>query len=83
MMVVFIDAERAVYGVEPLCQVLPMAPSTYDAVKAQHADPACVCTRHQRDTALVPQIEATWRASTRRYGARSAACGWRAAPWSA
>jgi hypothetical protein len=27
----FIDEHRAVYGVEPICRVLPIAPSTYYA----------------------------------------------------
>ena len=28
-MVDFIDAHRVEYGVEPICEVLPIAPSTY------------------------------------------------------
>ena len=28
-MVAFIDEHRAAYGVEPICSVLPIAPSTY------------------------------------------------------
>ena len=28
-MVAFTDDHRAVYGVEPICGVLPIAPSTY------------------------------------------------------
>ena len=28
-MIAFIDEYRAVYGVEPICRVLPIAPSTY------------------------------------------------------
>jgi putative transposase len=28
-MIAFIDAHRAVYGVEPICRILPIAPSTY------------------------------------------------------
>jgi transposase InsO family protein len=34
VMVAFIDAHRGVYGVEPICAVLPMAPSVYYAHKA-------------------------------------------------
>ena len=33
-MVAFIDAHREAYGVEPICAVLPIAPSLYYAVKA-------------------------------------------------
>ena len=39
MTVAFIDAHRDVYGVEPICRVLAMAPSTYYAFKARQADP--------------------------------------------
>ena len=28
-MIAFIDEHRAVHGVEPICKVLPIAPSTY------------------------------------------------------
>ena len=37
-MVSFIDDHRAAYGVEPICRVLPIAPSTYYALKARQAD---------------------------------------------
>jgi hypothetical protein len=29
MMVAFIDAHREAYGVEPICAVVPIAPSVY------------------------------------------------------
>ena len=38
-MAVFIDEHRGSYGVEPICAVLPIAPSTYYAHKAMQADP--------------------------------------------
>jgi hypothetical protein len=31
-MIAFIDEHRAVYGVEPICRVLLIAPSTYHTV---------------------------------------------------
>jgi putative transposase len=31
-MIAFIDTHRDVYGVEPICKVLPIAPSTYHAM---------------------------------------------------
>ena len=31
-MIAFIDEHRAVHGVEPICKVLPIAPSTYHAM---------------------------------------------------
>jgi hypothetical protein len=39
-MVRFIEEHREEYGVEPICSVLPIAPSTYYAHKAQEADPS-------------------------------------------
>lgn len=69
-MVQFIDQHRAVYGVEPICSVLPIAPSTYYEVKARERDPARQPARVQRDAVLTPLIEQAWEASTRRYGAR-------------
>ena len=38
-MVAFIDAHREAYGVEPICSVLPIAPSTYYEHKARQPDP--------------------------------------------
>jgi putative transposase len=68
--VAFIDAYRAQYGVEPICRVVPIAPSTYYAAKARDADPACQPARVQRDTRLRPEIERVWRANRRVYGAK-------------
>jgi hypothetical protein len=39
LMVAFIDTHRASYGVEPICAVLPIAPSTFYEAKARAADP--------------------------------------------
>jgi putative transposase len=38
-MKMFIDEHRDDYGVEPVCRVLPIAPSTYRAHAARAADP--------------------------------------------
>ena len=38
-MIAFIDDHRGVYGVEPICRVLPIAPSTYHEHAARRADP--------------------------------------------
>jgi putative transposase len=48
-MVSFIDDHREVYGVEPICRVLPIAPSTYYAHKAQQARPETRSRRSLRD----------------------------------
>ena len=38
-MVAFIDDHRKTYGVESICRVLPIAPSTYFRHKAEQRDP--------------------------------------------
>ena len=44
-MIAFIDDHRRAYGVEPICKVLPIAPSTYRADAAKRADPAKLSAR--------------------------------------
>jgi hypothetical protein len=55
-MIAFIDDHRQVYGVEPICKVLPIAPSTYHAHVAKRADPAKLSARARRDMELKPEI---------------------------
>ena len=69
-MVTFIDDHRAAYGVEPICRVLPIAPSTYYEMKARAADPSCLPLRAQRDAALRPEITRVYQATRRRYGGK-------------
>ena len=69
-MVRLIDDHRALYGVEPICQVIPIAPSTYSEAKAQQADPTRRSARAQRDEVLRTKIERVWRENRRVYGAR-------------
>ena len=69
-MVAFIDAHRATYGVEPICRVLPIAPSTYYLVKARQQDPTRQPARTQRDEQLREAITRVWRANRRVYGVR-------------
>jgi putative transposase len=68
--VAFIDTHRAVYGVEPICAVLPIAPSTYYEMKARVADPTRVPARTQREAQICPEIERVWHANRRVYGAK-------------
>ena len=56
-MVAFIDTHRDVYGVEPICAELPIAPSTYYAHRALTADPTRRCARTQRDALLRPEVQ--------------------------
>ena len=69
-MISFIDDYREEYGVEPICAVLPIAPSTYYACKAREADPALRSARAISDEVLQPEIERVWRENRRVYGAR-------------
>jgi transposase InsO family protein len=71
-MVAFIDAHRAAYGVEPICAVLPIAPSTYYEWQARARDPARLPARARSDAALRPEIQRVWAATRGRYGARKA-----------
>ena len=59
----FIDAHRDVYGVEPICRVLPIAPSTYYAHAARKADPELRSQRAKTDAVLVPEVERVWKES--------------------
>jgi hypothetical protein len=56
-MVRFIDDHRALYGVEPICKVLPIAPSTYYAYKACEADPTRRSARARHDEELSIEID--------------------------
>jgi putative transposase len=69
-MVAFIDAHRKTYGVEPICRVLPIAPSTYFRQKAQHADPSRRSARAQFDDVLKAIIRRIWTEQHQVYGPR-------------
>ena len=69
-MIAFIDEHRALYGVEPICKVLPIAPSTYYAHAAWRADPGRLPARARRDAALEVEIRRVWEANLRVYGVR-------------
>lgn len=55
-MIAFIDAHKEVHGVEPICQVLPIAPSTYHEHAARGRNPDRASTRQKRDAALCQEI---------------------------
>ena len=69
-MVSFIDAHRGAHGVEPICKVLPIAPSTYYEHLARRADPARLSDRGRRDAALRPEILRVFEENWRVYGVR-------------
>ena len=69
-MVSFIDEHREAYGVEPICAVIPIAPSTYYEQKARQAEPDRLPLRTKRDAILRDQIRRVWEANFQVYGAR-------------
>ncbi len=69
-MVAFIDEHRASYGVEPICKVLPIAPSTYYFWKARERDESLYSARYRRDLDLKVEIRRVWEESRGIYGAR-------------
>lgn len=69
-MVSFIDAHREVYGVGPICWVLPIAPSTYHAHEASRIEPTRRSARAQRDDALGPEVRRVFEQNFRVYGVR-------------
>jgi transposase InsO family protein len=69
-MIAFIDDHRAVYGVEPICKVLPIAPSTYHDHVAKRIDPSRLSVRAQRDLGLKPEIQRVFAENFEVYGAR-------------
>jgi transposase InsO family protein len=69
-MIAFIDEHRAVHGVEPICRVLPIAPSTYHAHAARRADPERLPARARRDAGLKVAIRRVFEENFRVYGVR-------------
>jgi putative transposase len=64
VIVEFIDDNRDEFGVEPICTVLQVAPSTYYASKSRP-----ISARAVRDAVMIPVLVAIWAANYRVYGA--------------
>ncbi len=69
-MTMFIDEHRDVFGVGPICKVLPIAPSTYYEHKTVEHDPDLASDGAKRDKKHSREIKRVFDASGRRYGAR-------------
>ena len=69
-MVRFIDDHRATYGIEPICAVLPIAPSTYFRYRQQQRDATKRAARAKRDEALRVAIQRVYDANFQVYGPR-------------
>lgn len=71
-MIAFIEDQRIVYGVESICRVLPIAPSTFYHRLASRAGPIKASARHQQDSELRPEIKRLWDENYQVYGVRKA-----------
>ena len=69
-MITFIDEHRPVLGVEPICKVLPIAPSTYYDTVAKRTDVDRLSVRARRDARLKIEIGRVFDANYRVYGVR-------------
>ena len=69
-MIAFIDDHREAHGVEPICEVLPIAPSTYRAHAATRRDPAKGSARARRDAVLREKIRRVFDDNFQVYGVR-------------
>ena len=69
-MIAFIEEYRDAHGVEPICKVLPIAPSTYRAHAAQRRDATRMSRRARRDRALAEEIRRVFVENFSVYGAR-------------
>ena len=69
-MIAFIDDNRGHHGVEPICNVLPIALSTYRKHVAQRLDPLRLSARARRDLALKPEIARVFAENFAVYGVR-------------
>jgi transposase len=84
-MIAFIDDHRGAHGVEPICKVLPIAPSTYHAHVAKRRDPAKRRRRRplvldRRTRRLFPFIERIF-ADAGHQGAKTAAAIAKTGSW--
>jgi transposase InsO family protein len=68
-MVEFIDGNRSVYGVEPICSVMPIAPATYYQHRSWQRQPERRSARARRDDELRAEIQRVWEENFAVYGA--------------
>ncbi|WAT16074.1 IS3 family transposase [Xanthomonas fragariae] len=66
----FVAEHRDVHGVEPICKVLQVAPSTYYRHAQREADANLRPNRWWKDQALRPQIRRVWEQNRQVYGVR-------------
>ncbi len=69
-MIAFVDDNKVEYGVEPICDVIEIAPSTYYERKRQEREPDRRSVRVKRDEALMPEIRRVFDDNYKVYGVR-------------
>jgi len=69
-MIAFIDDQRKEHGIEPICKVLPIAPSTYHEHAAQRRDPERMSTRAKSDEVLKREVKRVFETNFGVYGVR-------------
>lgn len=69
-MIGFIDDHRKEHGVEPICRVLPIAPSTYHERAAQRRNPGRMSARAKRDEVLRVEVKRVFNSNFGVYGVR-------------
>ena len=69
-MIAFIEDHKVAHGVEPICRVLPIAPSTFYARAAIAHDPDLASARAKQDIIDREKIKDVFGDSGKRYGAR-------------
>ena len=68
-MVIFVDQHKEQYGVEPICEQIQIAPSSYYEHKARERDPDRLPDRIKRDKELESDIQRVWKNNFKVYGA--------------
>ena len=69
-MIAFIDKYRSAYGVEPICRIIAIAPSTYYAYVKRRTHPETAPPRVREDETLKPEIQRVYDDNFGVYGAR-------------
>jgi putative transposase len=69
-MIAFIERHREVFGVEPICRVLQIAPATFHRHAAIARNPELASDRAKQDAVDLEKIKAAHDKSRGRYGAR-------------
>jgi putative transposase len=69
-MIAFIGDHKEAYGIEPICKVLPIAPSTYHVHAARQIDPSKRPERAKSDAFIKPKIQLVYDDNYQVYGVR-------------